>query len=88
MTTMHERLVRLQEATAHGAPIEQLLLHEGIRTHSEIETRHPGASITHVVVLESRKAIFKSFDGQNPNACLKLRPEPNRGTDRVCCTSW
>jgi hypothetical protein len=71
--TMHERLIRLQQATARGAPIEQVLLREDVRTHSELQTHHPGASITHLVILESRKAIFKSFEGQNPNTCLNYR---------------
>jgi hypothetical protein len=69
MTTMHQRLVRLQEATAHGAPIEQTLLTEDVRAKSELQTNHPGVSRTHLVVLESGQAIFKPFEGQDPNAC-------------------
>lgn len=72
MTTLQDRINRLQEATANGPALEQLMLREPVLAVSANSTPNPGASLsgTFVVVFESRRqAILKPFGGQNPNAC-------------------
>lgn len=70
MTSLQERVNRLQAATANGPALEQAMLREPIISVALNGTGNPGASRTYVVVYESRRqAILKPFGGQNPNAC-------------------
>lgn len=70
MTTLQDRVNRLQAATVDGPALEQLMLREPVLSVAANATRHPGASQTFVVVFESRRqAILKPFGRQNPNAC-------------------
>jgi len=77
LTDLNERIARLQEATAHGAPTESFMLQERILEVAHNGTANAGVSSTYVVVFESRrKAIFKPFAGQNPNSCSAYQQHP------------
>lgn len=75
-TTLQDRINRLQAATAQAPLLEQLMLHEPILSVAANTTTHPGASVTFVVVFESRRqAILKPFGGQNANACANYQQD-------------
>lgn len=75
--SLQDRINRLQAATAHGSPLEQMMLHETILAVSPNHTANAGASVTHVVVFHSRReAILKPFGGQRANACKAYRQDP------------
>lgn len=74
---LDDHIACLQEATAHGAPTEHLLLREPTIQISQNGTPHSGASTTYVVVFASRRqAIFKPFAGQHPNTCAAYSQNP------------
>jgi hypothetical protein len=74
--TLQDRINRLQAATAYGPALEQLMLREPVLSVAATATSHPGASVTFVVVFESRRqAILKPFGGQNPNACANYNQD-------------
>lgn len=75
--SLQDRINRLQAATAHGSPLEQLMLHERILMVSPNHTANAGGTTTHVVVFESRRqAILKPFGAQLPNACHHYGQDP------------
>jgi hypothetical protein len=52
------------------------MLREPVLSVAANATSHPGASVTYVVVFESRRqAILKPFGGQNPNACANYNQD-------------
>jgi len=74
---LQDRVNLLQQATADGSPLEHLLLGDRVLTIAANGTGNPGASVTYLVVLESRRqGIFKPFAGQHPNACANYQQDP------------
>lgn len=74
---LQDRIDELQRATGGGSPLEHLLLGDRVLTIAANNTGNRGASITYLVVLESRRqAIFKPFGGQHPNACANYQQDP------------
>lgn len=76
--SLQDRIDQLQAATAHGSPLEQLMLHERILMVSPNHTSNAGGTTTHVVVFESRRqAILKPFGAQDRQCvcfCAARRP--------------
>lgn len=73
---LQERINALQAATANGSPLEHVMLHEPVLDTSPNGTSNPGASMTYVVVFQSRRqAILKPFDGQNPSVCANFQQD-------------
>jgi hypothetical protein len=76
--TLQDRIDTLQQATAGGSALEQLMLHEPVRDVVPNGTQNPGvASATFVVVFESRRqAVLKPFHTQNPRVCAHYGQDP------------